>query len=58
VCDDAGKAPLAQALFFCGSIAGGVLMGYIADRFGRVPALMLCMHNKSIIYTREEEEEK
>ncbi|EFX84114.1 hypothetical protein DAPPUDRAFT_21975, partial [Daphnia pulex] len=42
VCDEAGKAPLAQALFFCGSIVGGIVLGYIADRFGRIPALMLC----------------
>ncbi|XP_046454856.1 organic cation transporter protein-like [Daphnia pulex] len=42
VCDEAGKAPLAQALFFCGSIIGGIVLGYIADRFGRIPALILC----------------
>ena len=42
VCDEGGKAPLAQALFFCGSITGGLLLGYIADRYGRIPALVLC----------------
>ena len=42
VCEDAGKGPLAQAIFFGGSIFGGILLGIIADRFGRIPALILC----------------
>ncbi|KAK4014106.1 hypothetical protein OUZ56_026651 [Daphnia magna] len=42
VCDKAGHAPLAQAVFFLGSIVGGIALGYIADRFGRIPALILC----------------
>lgn len=42
VCEEAGKVPLAQALFFAGSIVGGILLGYLADRFGRIPALILC----------------
>lgn len=42
VCDKAGHAPLAQAIFFCGSIVGGIVLGFIADRFGRIPALILC----------------
>ena len=42
VCDDAGKPPLAQALFFAGAFIGGIISGYTADRFGRLPALILC----------------
>ncbi|XP_032796189.2 organic cation transporter protein [Daphnia magna] len=42
VCEKAGHAPLAQAVFFLGSIVGGIVLGYIADRFGRIPALILC----------------
>ena len=42
VCDDAEKLPLAQAVFFIGSIVGGIMSGYIADRFGRIPALVMC----------------
>lgn len=42
VCDNANKAPLAQAIFFCGSIVGGIAIGYIADKFGRIPALISC----------------
>ncbi len=42
MCDRAGNVPLAQAVFFCGSIVGGIVLGYIADHFGRIPALILC----------------
>lgn len=45
MCDDAHKPPLAQALFFVGSIIGGIISGYIADRFGRIPAIILCHVN-------------
>ncbi|GBP01370.1 Organic cation transporter protein, partial [Eumeta japonica] len=40
VCERAGLAPLAQSLYFVGSIIGGVVFGLIADRSGRVPALI------------------
>lgn len=42
MCDQASKVPLAQAVYFCGSIVGGILLGFIADSFGRIPALILC----------------
>ena len=42
VCDDADKVPLAQAVFFVGSIVGGIISGCIADRFGRIPAIVMC----------------
>lgn len=29
-----------QSVFFVGAISGGLLLGWIADRFGRVPALI------------------
>ncbi|CAB3256148.1 unnamed protein product, partial [Arctia plantaginis] len=40
VCDRANYAPTAQSAFFCGSIVGTILSGWLADRFGRVPALI------------------
>ncbi|XP_049887790.1 organic cation transporter protein-like isoform X2 [Pectinophora gossypiella] len=40
VCEYSGFAPIAQAIFFAGSLAGGLLFGWLADRFGRVPALV------------------
>lgn len=40
VCGSASIVPTAQSLFFVGSLVGGVLLGWIADKYGRVPALM------------------
>ncbi|XP_053601029.1 solute carrier family 22 member 3-like isoform X2 [Plodia interpunctella] len=40
VCDSASAGPTAQAIFFVGSFVGGLLFGWLADNFGRVPALV------------------
>ncbi|CAB3245480.1 unnamed protein product [Arctia plantaginis] len=40
VCSQAAYAPTAQSLFFVGALMGGLLFGWIADNFGRVPALV------------------
>ncbi|CAH3860637.1 organic cation transporter protein-like isoform X1 [Pieris brassicae] len=40
VCEKASYAPIAQATFFAGSTLGGILFGWIADFYGRVPALV------------------
>lgn len=40
VCDSAWKSALGQSFFFIGSIFG-MIFGLIADRFGRLPALIL-----------------
>ncbi|XP_076173940.1 carcinine transporter-like [Ptiloglossa arizonensis] len=42
VCDREYLVSTAQAIFFCGSIVGGFLIGWIADHKGRIPALMVC----------------
>ncbi|XP_011137007.1 organic cation transporter protein [Harpegnathos saltator] len=42
VCDREYLISTAQAIFFCGSIVGGFVFGWIADHKGRIPALMLC----------------
>ncbi|XP_034173992.1 carcinine transporter-like isoform X1 [Osmia lignaria lignaria] len=42
VCDREYLVSTAQAIFFCGSIVGGFLIGWIADHKGRIPALMFC----------------
>ncbi|XP_030030962.1 solute carrier family 22 member 3-like isoform X1 [Manduca sexta] len=39
VCENSGYAPTAQALFFAGSFIGGIFFGWLADNFGRLPAL-------------------
>ncbi|XP_060810346.1 solute carrier family 22 member 3-like isoform X2 [Amyelois transitella] len=40
VCEFASAGPTAQAIFFVGSFVGGLLFGWLADNFGRVPALV------------------
>ncbi|XP_024871018.1 solute carrier family 22 member 3-like [Temnothorax curvispinosus] len=42
VCDQEYLISTAQSIFFCGSIVGGLLFGWIADHRGRIPALILC----------------
>ncbi|XP_076034398.1 solute carrier family 22 member 1-like [Oratosquilla oratoria] len=39
VCGRGWYATFAQVMFFVGSIVGGLLAGYAADRYGRVPVL-------------------
>lgn len=38
VCDKNSYQATAQAIFFVGSIVGGFIIGWVADRFGRLPA--------------------
>ncbi|XP_023944388.1 carcinine transporter [Bicyclus anynana] len=40
VCDKDNYPATAQAIFFCGSIVGGLIFGWIADKYGRVPAIV------------------
>ncbi|XP_063632714.1 solute carrier family 22 member 13-like [Cydia splendana] len=40
VCDEDNNGATAQSIFFCGAIVGGLLFGWIADKYGRVPALV------------------
>ncbi|KAL4711293.1 hypothetical protein ACJJTC_019134 [Scirpophaga incertulas] len=40
VCDRDDYPATAQAIFFCGAIVGGLLFGWVADKYGRVPALV------------------
>ncbi|XP_074042799.1 organic cation transporter protein isoform X2 [Leptinotarsa decemlineata] len=40
VCENSALPSTAQAIFFCGAILGGLVFGWIADRFGRIPALV------------------
>ena len=42
VCNREYLVSTAQAIFFCGSIVGGFIIGWIADHKGRIPALMVC----------------
>ncbi|XP_045457822.1 carcinine transporter-like [Melitaea cinxia] len=40
VCDKDEYPATTQAVFFCGSILGGLIFGWIADKFGRIPAIV------------------
>ncbi|CAB3254932.1 unnamed protein product [Arctia plantaginis] len=40
VCEKDSYQATAQAIFFIGCIAGGFFFGWIADRFGRLPAII------------------
>ncbi|XP_031370950.1 carcinine transporter-like [Apis dorsata] len=41
VCDDAYKVSLAQSIFFGGSILGGLIFGWLGDKYGRIPAVVV-----------------
>ncbi|KAM3960976.1 carcinine transporter-like [Aphomia sociella] len=41
VCDKNSYQATAQAIFFVGSIVGGFIIGWVADRFGRIPAVVI-----------------
>ncbi|XP_039764012.1 carcinine transporter-like [Pararge aegeria] len=41
VCDKNSYQATAQSIFFVGSIVGGFVIGWVADRFGRLPAATL-----------------
>ncbi|XP_068628771.1 beta-alanine transporter-like [Battus philenor] len=56
VCEFSGFVPLAQTIYFVGSLVGGIFFGWMADRFGRVPAvvgtnLVACVGGLGTIYT-------
>ena len=40
MCDDSALPTIAQAIFFGGAILGGLIFGWMADRYGRIPALV------------------
>ncbi|CAD7003454.1 organic cation transporter protein [Ceratitis capitata] len=40
VCENDALPTYAQSIFFLGAIVGGLLFGWIADKFGRIPALI------------------
>ncbi|XP_066601872.1 organic cation transporter protein [Prorops nasuta] len=40
VCEHSALPTTAQSIFFVGAIFGGLIFGWIADRYGRIPALI------------------
>ena len=41
VCEDDWRPNFAQSMFFAGSIVGSLLFGLLADRYGRLPVLVM-----------------
>lgn len=41
VCNQAWKSALVQSMFFIGSVAGTLLLGFLADLLGRIPVLII-----------------
>lgn len=42
ICDQEFYSSAAQSIFYIGSIVGGFIFGYVADHYGRLPALVAC----------------
>lgn len=40
MCENSALPSTAQSIFFVGAIFGGLIFGWIADRYGRIPALV------------------
>ena len=40
VCENSALPTVAQSIFFVGAIFGGLIFGWIADKYGRIPALV------------------
>jgi hypothetical protein len=41
VCDDAWIGPFTQAMFFVGSAIGALIFGWVGDKYGRYPSLVI-----------------
>lgn len=40
MCEYDSLPSIAQAVFFCGAILGGLVFGWVADKHGRIPAIV------------------
>lgn len=40
VCDSKYLSKLATTIYFCGVMVGGLLFGYLADKYGRKPVML------------------
>ncbi|XP_017485292.1 PREDICTED: organic cation transporter-like protein [Rhagoletis zephyria] len=41
ICDDAVKGAIGQSFLYVGSVLGTILFGFLADKIGRLPSMML-----------------
>ncbi|XP_046357284.2 solute carrier family 22 member 6-A-like [Haliotis rufescens] len=49
VCDDDSLRSLATTVYFCGVMLGGLLFGYLSDRFGRRPIMLVTLYAPVVI---------
>ena len=42
VCEQEWLVSMAQSVFFSGGVIGSIVLGWIADKWGRRPALLVC----------------
>lgn len=40
MCDDAWRPTFGQSMFFVGAVVGSIILGFVGDKFGRIPALV------------------
>ena len=41
VCDDSWKGPFSQSMFFVGAVVGNLVLGFVADKIGRMKAYLI-----------------
>ena len=44
VCGNAYLSSLATTIYFCGVMAGGLVFGHLADKFGRRPVMLATLY--------------
>ncbi|XP_040579995.1 solute carrier family 22 member 7 isoform X2 [Lepeophtheirus salmonis] len=49
VCDRKYVGPLVTTIYFTGVMIGGVIFGYLSDRFGRKSVMLLCLYTQCLI---------
>lgn len=49
VCDHSYLSSLVVTIYFLGVMVGGPLFGFLADKFGRKPVLLLCLYTPIIL---------
>lgn len=49
VCDDEYLVRMAQSIFFCGVMIGGLMFGYLGDHFGRRPVILVTGYTQAVL---------
>lgn len=49
VCESKYLSKLAATIYFCGVMVGGLLFGYLADKYGRKPVMLVTLYTPILI---------